>query len=300
MKDAFGAPQSLLVLGGTSEIALATARRLIALRTRTVRLAGRPGPALDAAAAELRARGAEVRTVGFDALDAESHESTLGEIFAEGDIDMVLLAFGIAGDQGRDEEEPLAAVRVAQTNYTGAVSAGLVCAGALQAQGHGSLVVLSSVAGERVRRADFIYGSSKAGLDAFTQGLGDALHGTGVHVMVVRPGLVRPEPVPGTAPETVPEAVPAARAASPSPAPARGGAALLASARITAARSASARFASAPLEAPSLTTTPDAVAEAIVTGLRRRSETVWVPGSLRAVMSALRHVPRPLFRRLPL
>ncbi|MFF8416060.1 SDR family NAD(P)-dependent oxidoreductase [Streptomyces sp. NPDC015680] len=292
MKDAFGAPQSLLVLGGTSEIALATARRLIALRTRTVRLAGRPGPALEAAAAELRARGADVRTVGFDALDAESHETALGEIFAEGDIDMVLLAFGIAGDQGRDEEEPLAAVRVAQTNYTGAVSAGLVCAGALQAQGHGSLVVLSSVAGERVRRADFIYGSSKAGLDAFTQGLGDALHGTGVHVMVVRPGLVRPEPAP--------ETVPAARAASPSPAPARGGAALLASARITAARSASARFASAPLEAPSLTTTPDAVAEAIVTGLRRRSETVWVPGSLRAVMSALRHVPRPLFRRLPL
>ncbi|MET8741981.1 SDR family NAD(P)-dependent oxidoreductase [Streptomyces sp. NPDC004728] len=277
MKDAFGAPQSLLVLGGTSEIALATARRLIALRTRTVRLAGRPGPALDTAAAELRARGADVRTVGFDALDIESHGSALGKIFAEGDIDMVLLAFGIAGDQGRDEEEPLAAARVAQTNYTGAVSAGLVCAGALQAQGHGSLVVLSSVSGERARRADFIYGSSKAGLDAFTQGLGDALHGTGVHVMVVRPGVVRPE----RAAETVPAGSPVG-------------------ARITAARSASARFASAPLEAPALTTTPDAVAEAIVTGLRRRSETVWVPGSLRAVMSALRHVPRPLFRRLPI
>lgn len=283
MKDAFGAPQSLLVLGGTSEIALATARRLIALRTRTVRLAGRPGPALDAAAAELRARGADVRTVGFDALDIESHGSALGKIFAEGDIDMVLLAFGIAGDQGRDEEEPLAAARVAQTNYTGAVSAGLVCAGALQAQGHGSLVVLSSVAGERARRADFIYGSSKAGLDAFTQGLGDALHGTGVHVMVVRPGVVRPERAAETVPvaETVPAGSPVG-------------------ARIAAARSASARFASAPLEAPALTTTPDAVAEAIVTGLRRRSETVWVPGSLRAVMSALRHVPRPLFRRLPI
>ncbi|MFE7109513.1 SDR family NAD(P)-dependent oxidoreductase [Streptomyces sp. NPDC057575] len=283
MKDAFGAPQSLLVLGGTSEIALATARRLIALRTRTVRLAGRPGPALDAAAAELRARGADVRTAGFDALDIESHESALGKIFAEGDIDMVLLAFGIAGDQGRDEEEPLAAARVAQTNYTGAVSAGLVCAGALQAQGHGSLVVLSSVAGERARRADFIYGSSKAGLDAFTQGLGDALHGTGVHVMVVRPGVVRPERVVETVPvaETVPAGSPVG-------------------ARIAAARSASARFASAPLEAPALTTTPDAVAEAIVTGLRRRSETVWVPGSLRAVMSALRHMPRRLFRRLPI
>lgn len=295
MKDAFGAPQSLLVLGGTSEIALATARRLIALRTRTVRLAGRPSPALDAAAADLRARGVDVRTVGFDALDAASHEAVLGAVFAEDDIDMVLLAFGIAGDQGRDEEEPLAAVRVAQTNYTGAVSAGLVCAGALQAQGHGSLVVLSSVAGERARRADFIYGSSKAGLDAFTQGLGDALHGTGVHVMVVRPGVVRSATAQATATGTASGTVPAAPPTAP-----RGGAALLAPERIVAARSASARFASAPLEASPLTTTPEAVAEAIVTGLRRRSETVWVPGSLRAVMSALRHVPRPLFRRLPI
>ncbi|WP_392873447.1 decaprenylphospho-beta-D-erythro-pentofuranosid-2-ulose 2-reductase [Streptomyces sp. LN499] len=250
MKDAFGAPQSLLLLGGTSRIGLATARRLIARRTRTVWLAGRPSPGLESAAAELRTLGAYVRTVDFDALDSESHETALGKIFTEGDIDMVLLAFGILGDQERDEEEPLSAVRVAQTNYTGAVSAGLVCAGALQEQGHGSLVVLSSVAGERARRADFIYGSSKAGLDAFTQGLGDALHGTGVHVMVVRPGSVRS----GT----------------------------------------TAGMAGAPLA-----TTPEAVADAIVTGLRRRSETVWVPGALRVVMSALRHVPRPLFRRLP-
>ncbi|MFJ7064391.1 decaprenylphospho-beta-D-erythro-pentofuranosid-2-ulose 2-reductase [Streptomyces sp. NPDC101115] len=250
MKDAFGAPQSLLVLGGTSEIGLATARRLITRRTRTVWLAGRPSPALTAAADSLRALGADVRTVPFDALDTESHEEGLGKIFTEGDVDMVLLAFGVLGDQVRDESDPLAAVRVAQTNYTGAVSAGLVCAQALQAQGHGSLVVLSSVAGERARRANFIYGSSKAGLDAFAQGLGDAMHGTGVHVMVVRPGFVRT--------------------------------------RMTAGRE----------EAP-LATTPEAVATAIELGLRRRSETVWVPGALRVVMSALRHVPRPLFRRLP-
>ncbi|MEV5601137.1 decaprenylphospho-beta-D-erythro-pentofuranosid-2-ulose 2-reductase [Streptomyces sp. NPDC052299] len=261
MKDAFGAPQSLLVLGGTSEIGLATARRLIAHRTRTVWLAGRPSPALEAAAEDLRHRGAYVQTVAFDALDTKSHETVLGKVFAEGDIDMVLLAFGIPGDQGRDEEEPLAAVRVAQTNYTGAVSAGLVCAGALQAQGHGSLVVLSSVAGERARRADFIYGSSKAGLDVFTQGLGDALHGTGVHVMVVRPGPV------------VPDAAGVREAGGP--------------------------LATIPFTRTPLVTTPGAVADAIVTGLRRRQETVWVPGALRAVMSALRHVPRPLFRRLP-
>ncbi|MEV7995190.1 decaprenylphospho-beta-D-erythro-pentofuranosid-2-ulose 2-reductase [Streptomyces sp. NPDC086077] len=251
MKDAFGLPQSLLVLGGTSEIALATARRLIMRRTRTVWLAGRPSPALEEAAEGLRARGAEVRTVAFDALDPESHETALGKVFAEGDIDMVLLAFGILGDQAQDEREPAGAVRVAQTNYTGAVSAGLVGARALQAQGHGSLVVLSSVAAERVRRANFIYGSSKAGLDAFAQGLGDALHGTGVHVMVVRPGFVRSKMTTGLA------------------------------------------------ETP-FATSPEAVATAVELGLRRRSETVWVPGALRLVMAPLRHVPRRVFRRLPM
>ncbi|MER6491923.1 decaprenylphospho-beta-D-erythro-pentofuranosid-2-ulose 2-reductase [Streptomyces griseorubiginosus] len=251
MKDAFGLPQSLLVLGGTSEIALATARRLVIRRARTVWLAGRPSPALESAAAELRGLGADVHTAAFDALDPESHETVLGKIFAQGDIDMVLLAFGILGDQAHDERDPVAAVRVAQTNYTGAVSAGLVSARALQAQGHGSLVVLSSVAGERARRANFIYGSSKAGLDTFTQGLGDALHGTGVHVMVVRPGFVR--------------------------------------SRMTAG-----------LEEAPLATTPEAVATAIELGLRRRSEAVWVPGALRVVMSALRHLPRGVFRRLSL
>ncbi|WP_432029222.1 decaprenylphospho-beta-D-erythro-pentofuranosid-2-ulose 2-reductase [Streptomyces sp. 1222.5] len=251
MKDAFGLPQSLLVLGGTSEIGLATARRLIARRTRTVWLAGRPSPALGQAAGSLRALGADARTVAFDALDPGSHETVLGKVFAEGDVDLVLFAFGVCGDQAEDERDPLRAVRVAQTNYTGAVSAGLVAARALQAQGHGSLVVLSSVAGERARRADFIYGSSKAGLDAFAQGLGDALHGTGAHVMVVRPGEVRTGTVAG-------------RSGSP------------------------------------LSTTPEAVAAAIELGLRRRSETVWVPGVLRPVMSALRHAPRSLFRRLPL
>src|SRR5689334_9978804 len=158
VKDAFGLPQSLLVLGGTSEIALATARRLIARRTRTVWLAGRPSPALEQAAEHLRSLGPDVHTLPFDALDPDSHEAVLGKVFAEGDVDMVLLAFGVLGDQARDERDPAAAVRVAQTNYTGAVSAGLVSARALQAQGHGSLVVLSSVAGERARRGDFIYG----------------------------------------------------------------------------------------------------------------------------------------------
>jgi decaprenylphospho-beta-D-erythro-pentofuranosid-2-ulose 2-reductase len=200
MKDAFGAPQSLLVLGGASEIGLATARRLVRRRTRRVHLAGRPSPELERGAEQLRALGAEVSVSEFDALDPDSHEEVLGKVFAEGDVDMVLLAFGVLGDQARDEQEPMAAVRVAAVNYTGAVSASLVCGAALQRQGHGSLVVLSSVAAERARRENFVYGSSKAGLDTFAQGLGDALHPCGVHVMVVRPGFVRTRMTAGRAP----------------------------------------------------------------------------------------------------
>lgn len=249
-KDALRLPRHLLILGGTSRIALATARRLIVRGARTVWLAGRPSPELDAAAEHLRRFGADTRTVAFDALDPGAHDSALGKVFAESDIDLVLLAFGVLGDQATDERDPVAAARVAATNYTGAVSAGLVCARALQEQGHGSLVVLSSVAGERARRPDFLYGSSKAGLDVFAQGLGDALHGTGAHVMVVRPGFVH--------------------------------------GRGTTTR-----------EGWPLATTPEEVATAIELGLRRRSETVWVPGALRPVMWALRHLPRAVFRRLP-
>ncbi|MEU6279056.1 SDR family NAD(P)-dependent oxidoreductase [Streptomyces sp. NPDC047028] len=244
MKDATDLPQSLLVLGGTSGIALATARRLIARRTRTVWLAGRPSPALQSAADSLRRLGADVRTVAFDALDPESHVETLGKVFADGPVDCVLLAFGVPGDQAHDERDPLRAVRIGQTNYTGALSAALVSASALQTQGHGSLVVLSSATAERPRRADFIHASSKAGLDTFTQGLGDALHGTGVHVMLVRPAPVRRTGL--------------------------------------------------------ITTTPEAIATSIELGLRRGSEIIWVPGVLRLLMSALRHTPRALFRRLPI
>lgn len=248
MKDAFVTPESLLVLGGTSEIARATAARFAARRTRLIWLAGRPSAALDESAGRLRALGAEVRTVAFDALDTDSHEETLGKIFAEGDLGMVLLAFGVLGDQPRDEDDAAHAVRLAQTNYTGAVSAALICGQALRRQGHGALVVLSSVAAERARRSNFLYGSSKAGLDAFAQGLGDALHGSGARVMVVRPGFVR------------------TRMSADGPA--------------------------APL-----VTTPEAVAEAIECGLHRRADTVWVPGVLRYVMSAVRHVPRRVYRR---
>ena len=214
MIDALGAPQSLLLLGGTSDIGLATARRLVARRTRRVVLAGRPSERLETAADELQVLGAEVEVVPFDADDTDSHPEFVARVFADGDLDLVLLAFGVLGDQAQAESDPAHAVAVARTNYLGAISVTMPVVQALKAQGHGTLVVLSSVAGERVRKANFVYGSTKAGLDGFAQGLADSLHGSGVHVMVVRPGFVRSRMTEGreaapfaTTPEAVAEAI---------------------------------------------------------------------------------------------
>jgi decaprenylphospho-beta-D-erythro-pentofuranosid-2-ulose 2-reductase len=252
MKDALGTVQSVLVLGGGSDIALATCRRL-APRAQTIVLAARKPETLDAAAAELRAAGARtVDVVGFDATDSASHDTFVANVFDRyGDFDVVLFAFGVLGDQAEAERSGRAAREIVESNYVGSVSVGVPVAQRLRDQGHGTIVVLSSVAGERARRSNFVYGSSKAGLDAFFQGLGDALVGTGVHVMVVRPGFVHTKMTAG-------------------------------------------------MQAAPLATTPDKVADAIVEGLRRDREVVWVPAPLRWVMSALRHVPRPVFRRLPL
>jgi decaprenylphospho-beta-D-erythro-pentofuranosid-2-ulose 2-reductase len=192
MMDALGEPQSVLVLGGSSEIAAATVLALPRARIRRVVLAGRPSAALDEAAARLTDQGIPgVVTASFDATDTSSHAAVIDSIFNGGDVDIVLLAFGVLGDQAEAEADPTLAVTMATTNYTGAVSAGLHVARRLRNQGHGVLVVLSSVAGDRARRSNFVYGSTKAGLDAFAQGLGDALHGTGARVLVVRPGFVR-------------------------------------------------------------------------------------------------------------
>jgi decaprenylphospho-beta-D-erythro-pentofuranosid-2-ulose 2-reductase len=192
MMDALGTPQSVLVLGGTSEIALNIVAALPRNRLTRVVLAGRPSPALDEAVTKVRSIGvADVSAAAFDALDVDAHGAAIDAIFDAGDIDVVILAFGVLGDQAQSEADPSAAVTVASTNYTGAVSASLHVARRLRMQGQGWLVVISSVAGDRARRSNFVYGSTKAGLDAFAQGLGDAMHGTGAHVLIVRPGFVR-------------------------------------------------------------------------------------------------------------
>lgn len=192
MIDALGAPQSVLLLGGTSEIALAVLRGLPQERLRRVVLAGPDPDRLRAVARSLSAAGLpDAEVVAFDARDTASHRTVLDDVFAGGDVDVTVLAFGVLGDQHAAEDDPGLAVRTAEVNYVGAVSAGLTLAAHLRRQGHGVLVVLSSLAGVQARRSNFVYGSTKAGLDAFALGLGDALDGSGARVLVVRPGFVR-------------------------------------------------------------------------------------------------------------
>jgi decaprenylphospho-beta-D-erythro-pentofuranosid-2-ulose 2-reductase len=190
MNDAVGEPQSVLLLGGTSEIGQAIVRALAARRTKRVTLAARRPDACNAFADDLRSAGASVDVVTFDADDLASHEPVMAGAFTN-DVDAVIVAFGVLGDQATFDRDPAAAAAAAHTNFTAAVSASLVAVEHMKKQGHGTLVVLTSVAGERVRAANYVYGATKAGLDGFAQGLGDSLKGTGVRVLTVRPGFVR-------------------------------------------------------------------------------------------------------------
>jgi len=252
VSDALERPTSILVLGGTSDIAVATVRALRSPALRRVVIAARPSPSRDDVVADLTAYGVKgVMAIDFDAVDTASHDALMSQEFARGDLDVVLVAFGVLGDQQSFEDDPDLAVEAAQVNYVGAVSVCLRAAHLLRAQGRGSLVVLSSVAGERARRSNFVYGSTKAGLDSLASGLADALHGTGVQVLIVRPGFVRTS-------------------------------------------------MTSHLDPAPLSVTADQVAEAVVGGLRRRATVVYAPAPLRVVMSGLRHLPRSVFRRLPI
>jgi decaprenylphospho-beta-D-erythro-pentofuranosid-2-ulose 2-reductase len=213
MQNSFGEPQSILLLGGTSDIGLAIVDAIASPALRSVVLACRnpTAPAAVAAVARISRPDVTVEAIAFDATAVETHAALVTSVVAaHGDLDVVVMAFGVLGEQSDYDDDPVAAAAAVTVNYTGSVSVGLAVAAQLRNQGHGRLVVLSSVAGERVRKANFVYGSSKAGLDGFAQGLGDSLAGTGASVLVVRPGFVHTSMTAGmrAAPfSTTPEAV---------------------------------------------------------------------------------------------
>jgi NAD(P)-dependent dehydrogenase (short-subunit alcohol dehydrogenase family) len=180
----------VVVLGGRSEIGVAVAIRLAA--GATVVLAARRSGELDAEEAAVRAAGAvEVERVEFDADDLAAQRPFLdGLVARHGRLDTLVVAFGILGDQARAERDVDHAVAIVHTDYVAHVAVLTHLAQILRAQGGGELVVYSSVAGARVRRANYVYGSAKAGLDGFASGMADALHGSGVRLLLVRPGFV--------------------------------------------------------------------------------------------------------------
>ncbi|TXH19082.1 MAG: decaprenylphospho-beta-D-erythro-pentofuranosid-2-ulose 2-reductase, partial [Mycobacterium sp.] len=191
--DATGNPQSVLVLGGTSEIGLAICARYLRNASASVVLACLPGdPGRDGAVAAMAAAGAKsVRVIDFDALDTASHPAVIEEAFSGGDIDVAIVAFGMDADAEELWHNQAKAVQVAGINYTAAVSVGVLLANKMGAQGFGQIIAMSSVAGARVRRTNFVYGSTTAGLDGFYLGLGEALRDDAVRVLVIRPGEVR-------------------------------------------------------------------------------------------------------------
>ena len=208
-----GGPGRILLLGGASETGLAILAALPLAPGTEVLLAGRPGSRLDDAAWRVKGMGGKVWTLPFDATVTSSHESLISDAFAAGPVSIVIAAAGILVPQEILDAHPEQAGVLLQTNLTGHVTTLLAAAAQLRRQGSGSIVILSSVAAVRPRRANFVYGAAKAGLDAFGRGLADALQGSGVRVLLVRPGFVTGRMTAGLPPQplaTTPEQVGAA------------------------------------------------------------------------------------------
>ncbi len=191
MLENLGRSARILLLGGTSEIGLAILAALALPADSRVLLAGRDEARLVAAGKELPFA---VSTVAFDALELDTHKAIVDQIFAEGPVDLVIAAIGILTPQEEIDRDPILGGRMIDVNFTSHVTTLVEAAAKMRAQRHGTIVVLSSIAAIRPRKANFVYGAAKAGLDAFAGGLADAMAGTGVRVLLVRPGFVRSEP----------------------------------------------------------------------------------------------------------
>lgn len=180
----------VVVFGGRSEIGLAVAHRLAG--GRTIVLAVRPGADVAGLSDPLLAAGAvAVEVVEFDADDLSGHSRVVDDVEGRiGEITIAVLAFGILGDQEVAERDSMAAARILHTDFVAQAALLTVLATRMKPRRRGVLVAFSSVAGQRVRRANYIYGSAKAGLDGFASGMADALHGTGVTLIIPRPGFV--------------------------------------------------------------------------------------------------------------
>ena len=179
---------TLLVLGGTSDIGTAIAQRMC--DGRRVVLAMREPDREEAVEIRerLQACGAtKVETRRFEATDLESHRVLIEEVHSGGKITTAIVAFGILGDHDRALRDETEAARIGSIDYLAQINALTVLTNVMS---RGEIFAFSSIAGWRARRANYVYGSTKAGLDAFCQGLADQLHGSQLRLITARPGFV--------------------------------------------------------------------------------------------------------------
>ena len=181
--------ENVLILGATSDMAVAIARQL-AMQGYSITLAGRNMDRLSVLEGDLRVRyKAMVSSARFDALDFASHESFYNALAEKPDI--VICVFGLLGDHTTAQENWEHAHQIIDSNFTGAASILNVVANDFERRKKGVIVGISSVAGERGRQSNYIYGSAKAGFTAYLSGLRNRLFHHGVHVVTVKPGFVK-------------------------------------------------------------------------------------------------------------
>jgi len=182
---------SVLILGGSSLIAKCTAENFAA-HGHNVIFAGRHTDELDKLAKDFEIRYKnKTYTLYFDAIDYSSHEKFLQEALKLlPDLDNVLIAFGYLGEQETANHDFVEARKSLETNFVGAVSITNHISDYFEKEKKGTIIIISSVAGDRGRQSNYIYGSAKAGLTAYTSGLRNRLFKSGVHVLTVKPGFV--------------------------------------------------------------------------------------------------------------
>lgn len=183
--------RKILIVGATSTIAEHTAR-LFAADGDSLFLVGRNADRLAAITSDLSVRGAaRIDSCIMDADDLDAHASMIETATDSlGGLDTLLVAYGTLPDQAACQADPAAAVAAWHTNAVSAIALITAVANRFETQGHGLIAAISSVAGDRGRASNYVYGSAKAGVNAFLDGLRHRLFKSGVQVLSIRPGMV--------------------------------------------------------------------------------------------------------------
>lgn len=193
MKNGVGVAQNIVLFGGTSEIGQAILRRVVKPGVARVVLVSRNIDQAELSTASLADRFPEVdfHHIRFDASDAASMAAVVQAVTDEiGDIDVAIVSQGLLNEGANYYDNPAGLIEMANVNFTATMTLLYSLSAQLKSQGYGKIVLLSSVAGERVRKGNPAYGATKAGIDGFALALDHELVGTGASILVVRPGFV--------------------------------------------------------------------------------------------------------------